>query len=139
MDPLKNFELARELHAEARGALEEARLRGACGRAYYAAFCFARDLLLAARIDVPTDGSAHGRVVELLKRRSINVQVQVAGGLIETLRTSRNSADYQVGRIALRGAPFDRRRLGIAIARANAVIDSLAKEARADPRLGIPR
>jgi uncharacterized protein (UPF0332 family) len=66
MDPENNLHLARVLAQVPRGAPEEASFRGACGRAYYAAFAIARDLLLSAKLHVGADGSIHKAVIRLL-------------------------------------------------------------------------
>jgi uncharacterized protein (UPF0332 family) len=135
--PEKNIDLARVLAEVPRGAPEEASFRGACGRAYYAAFAVARDLLLSAGFRVDADGSAHVRVVEVL-RESTHPLVRSAGGSLDALRRMRNSADYDVGLRATAAGVFDRLRAQLAVARARTIVDTIRKASASDPRLGIP-
>lgn len=137
MDPERNLELAKFLAGPPRGAPDEASYRGACGRAYYAAFSTVRDLLLAARLNVASDGSAHGSMVRLLKESS-DVQVKAAGGSLDALRKERNHADYDVGSRSHAGGRFEVNRSRLAIASAQIIIETVRQAARTDPRLGIP-
>lgn len=120
-----------------RGAPEEASFRGACGRAYYATFGIARDLLLSARLGIGADGSAHSAVIRLLKR-SADPEVWAAGVSLELLRQARNSADYDVGLRSSIGDLFDRRRAQLAVVSAWTIIGTIRKGAASDPRPGIP-
>lgn len=120
-----------------RGAPEEASFRGACGRAYYAAFAIVRDLLLSAKLRVGADGSAHTAVIRLLKK-SVDREVRVAAASLDLLRKARNNADYDVGLRSSAGATFDRRRAQLAVASARTIVDTIRKASASDPRLGIP-
>ena len=137
MDPENNLHLARVLAQVPRGAPEEASFRGACGRAYYAAFAIARDLLLSAKFHMDADGSIHKAVIRLLMK-SANRDVRVVATSLDLLRRARNSADYDVGLRSITGAAFDRRRTQLAVASARTIVDTIRKAASSDPRLGIP-
>lgn len=100
MDPRDNLKLAKSLRKKPNGAVEEAVRRCACGRAYYSAFGVVRDFLEAAKFSIPERG-AHQRALILLQRSS-DRDVMVAAGLFEQLRTTREQADYDVGRRAKR-------------------------------------
>jgi uncharacterized protein (UPF0332 family) len=137
VNPENNLQLARVLVQVPRGAPEEASFRSACGRAYYAAFGIARDLLLSARLRISADGSAHSAVIRLLKE-SADPDVWAAGVSLELLRQTRNSADYDVGLRSSVGDLFDRRRAQFAVASARTIVDTIRKASASDPRLGIP-
>lgn len=131
-----NVDLAKFIHAPPRGAPVEASMRCACGRAYYAAHVIARDLL-RAKFAVSRDGRAHREVIDLLKR-SKNLDVRQAGLSLDRLKDTRNSADYDVGSITVRGLPFDKNRAAFAILQAQTIISMLESTAKTDRRLGIP-
>jgi uncharacterized protein (UPF0332 family) len=135
--PEKNIDLARVLAEVPRGAPEEASFRGACGRAYYAAFAVARDLLLSARFRLGADGSTHLDVIYLLQE-SANPLVRAAGRSLDDLRKARNSADYDVGRRSAAADAFDRHRAQFAVASARTIVETIRKASASDPRLGIP-
>ena len=138
MDPLYFFDLAKSLTRNARGELAEASYRGACGRAYYAVFGLARDLLMATDHKLPRDGTAHREVIELLKTKSSSLEVQSVGSALDALHVTRKSADYEMGKIPLRGQPFDSRRANVALAQATVMIATLQEQFKNDKRLGIP-
>jgi len=135
--PEKNIDLARVLAEVPRGAPEEASFRDAFGRAYYAAFAVARDLLLSAKFRLGADGSTHVDVIYLLQE-SANPLVRAAGGSLDELRKARNSADCDVGRRSAAADVFDRHRAQLAVASARTIVDTIRKASASDPRLGIP-
>jgi hypothetical protein len=131
------LELAKFLERRPKGPLEEAALRGSCGRAYYAAFAFAGEVLRAASFAIPANGTAHGKVISLLKR-SLDPDVQSAGSNLDQLRETRNSADYDTGSVPVRAGPFIPLTAQLAIARSSVIIDTMGKRLSKDPRVGIP-
>lgn len=135
MDPLDNITLAKVLESIPKGAPPEASLRCACGRAYYSALALSRDALLD-HFSIPRDASGHGTVIQLLKKSS-NPDVKAAGGVLDQLRITRNSADYEVGKIKLRGKAFVPYRVQVAVASASVVISAVRKARKADPKMGI--
>lgn len=137
MNPEENVDLARFLAAAPKGSPPEASYRGACGRAYYSAFAVARDLLLLAKFQIATDGSAHSTIVRLLKESS-SPSVKAAGGSLDQLRKTRNQADYDVGQRASPGIRFDANRAQLAVAYAKIIIESLKSARSTDIRIGIP-
>ena len=137
MNPSDNLELAKFLHKRPKGPPEEATIRGACGRAYYAAFGAARDVLMAVPFRFAGTDEDHRRVVTLLKL-SANQDVATAGSLLDQLRSTRNSADYDVGSVPVRGAPFEPRRSQMALVLAAGVIDGVERVQKVDRRLYIP-
>lgn len=136
MSPTDNLGLARILEKPPKGAPAEAAFRGSCGRAYYYAFATVRDILLAAKFSVPQNGTGHGVVIQLLKK-SRDKGVQTAGGLLDQLRVTRNSADYEVGSIKVKGTPFIAYRAQVAIGQAVSVVSAVSEARRADPKIGI--
>jgi uncharacterized protein (UPF0332 family) len=136
MDPRENIGLARHLLTAPKGPLPEASYRAACGRAYYCAFVVARDLLLASKFSVPRSGGAHKVVVDHLKSSSTN-SVKVLGGLLDDLRLTRNSADYEVGKLARSTADFVPPKVQLKVLLADQLVADLQAEAGKDPRLGI--
>jgi hypothetical protein len=137
VNPADNLELAKFLEKQPKKAPPEASLRGACGRAYYCAFATARDHLAAQKFAVPSDGQGHSKVIELLKS-STDAGIQTAGSLLLQLRTTRNSADYDVGSIKPRGNPFTAYRAQVAIGQAASIISAIDELGKTAPRLGIP-
>ena len=85
---------------------DEADLRSAISRAYYAAFHTAMEFCRAVRIPMPyevvrsgkSDTSQHSRVIVALQKNA-NAHLRDAGLRLASLRTWRNSADYRL--------PFD--------------------------------
>jgi hypothetical protein len=136
MDPRSNLDLAQFLAKRPKNAPEEASLRGATGRAYYAAFAIARDALRNGGFSISFSADAHSRVVSLMKSSS-DVDVGAAGGLLEDLRINRNHADYDVGSQAVRGGLFSPARTQYDLGRAAMIIDAVAEAQKKDPRLGI--
>jgi len=136
VDPQDNVTLGKVLRAVPAGAPEQASLRGACGRAYYAAFITARDLLEAAsfQIDIPYH-SEHSRTTTLLQD-SIDKSVCEAGSKLKSLRKVRNRADYDVG--GHTKEEFGQMAVQMSLAHASDIIATLKKSAQSDGRLGIP-
>ena len=86
-DPERFFEVA-EFNAGAQGVTapdEEARLRTAVGRAYYASFLAAR-----MRFAVTRSRSVHQEVIKQLRRRD-----RAAGDQLDKLERLRTVADYE--------------------------------------------
>src|SRR5439155_21241311 len=69
---------------------DEASLRSAMSRAYYAAFNHSRLWLTSHGAKIPTSGRAHQVVWDELETRGHGVEATVG----RTLRSTRNSADY---------------------------------------------
>ena len=90
------FTLAKELATgQQTSPLHEAKLRSACSRAYYAAFCLARNLLANKdRVPLPPDRSAHHKFVPDRFRSSPDALRQKIGLGLNRLRVDRNKADY---------------------------------------------
>lgn len=74
---------------------DEVYWRNAVGRAYFAAFHAARDLLRACGFDVPRDETAHRYLAERLRHCGLTHLEQAARELAG-LRRDRNRADYDV-------------------------------------------
>ncbi len=87
--------LAKELAGEGTTpANQEAKLRDAINRSYYAAFILARNHLRDKEgYSIPTTGEAHGYVWEQFKLNPAPVRQLVAGNL-KRLRGYRKQADY---------------------------------------------
>lgn len=89
--------LAEDLHAgRAPTASEEARARATVSRAYYAAFCSARDFLVDAGELSPAHGEEprpHGDVMRRFKQHGDGRRVKI-GRWLDTLRGVRNRCDY---------------------------------------------
>lgn len=82
--------LAKELAGES----DEARLRSAISRAYYAVFCKARNYLRdVENKPIPSTSIAHGIVIEALKAHP-NKDLRQVGVDLDRLRTDRKKADY---------------------------------------------
>ena len=137
MNPRDNVDLSKALSARVKGLPEEAGLRCSCGRAYYGAFGYARDALMSAKLKMFGDGQDHKRVSSLLKQ-STDPGVKTAGGLLDQLRKTRNSADYDVGAVPLRAGPFNPVRAGTAVVLATTVVGEIDRILKTDKRLAIP-
>src|SRR4051812_44162291 len=107
-----------------RGAHEEASFRSACGRAYYAAFTVARDALLQAKFAMSGTGDDHRRVITLLKG-STSDDVRTAASQLDSLRTTRNSSDYEVGLVLVKGKAFEKTRAQMAVLQASSIIGAI--------------
>ncbi len=57
---------------------------------------------------------------------------------VDHLRTTRNSADYEVGSIKVKGMPFVAFRAQLAISQAESIITAIEKARLSSPRIGIP-
>lgn len=137
MNPADNLILAKFLGSCPDRAPKEAAIRGACGRAYYAAFATARDALVAARFGLKYTGDDHGRVISALKQ-SADPEVAAAGSLLDQLRKERARADYEVGLVPSKSGPFVQSRSSRAAALAQTIIDEIDRASRANPQMGIP-
>jgi uncharacterized protein (UPF0332 family) len=107
--------LAQEL-AERRN--DEASLRSAVSRAYYAAFCTARNRLLQEGEEIPKTGEAH-TIVWAKYRESAQKRRKDIGITGDRLRRSRIRADYDDE------FPDIRARVEDAVAKARRLLDSL--------------
>ena len=90
------LKLAQELAGQAVGpAEEEAKLRSSVSRAYYAAFCKARNYLRDIKGDfsIPSTGAAHGYVISVFKSSSDRLGRKV-GDDLDRLRIRRTKVDY---------------------------------------------
>lgn len=88
--------LAQELASKAtNSAIQEAHLRCAISRAYYAAFCKARNLLDSKDgYKTPRGMNVHWDVVEKFENSS-DATRRYVGTLLRNLRSTRNIVDYQ--------------------------------------------
>lgn len=87
--------LAKELAGlETSPASNEAKLRSAISRAYYATFCLARDHLRdKEKRLIPYDEPSHKYVIDTLRNSSIKER-KVIGLELNRLKIDRNKADY---------------------------------------------
>jgi len=87
--------LAQELtKSAASSSSQEAMLRSAISRAYYAAFCNARNFLRNHRNEViPSTAEAHRIVKDIFGRSTDQEELAIAEDL-DRLRIDRNKADY---------------------------------------------
>jgi uncharacterized protein (UPF0332 family) len=95
---LEYFTLAHELAGTSTApSTPEARLRSSISRAYYAAFGMARFHLVNVEgsQSIPASGDAHYAVADAF-RTSPDVNRQVIGEALHTLRQYRNQADYDL-------------------------------------------
>lgn len=75
-------------------ANEEARLRSAISRAYYAAFCKCRNYLQMQGYQLYRESLAHTQVRNLFKQ-SQDRRLKQVGHHLDRLRSDRNMADYE--------------------------------------------
>lgn len=137
MNPTYNLDLAKFLGEPPTGPQPEASVRGSCGRAYYAAFGVVRDALMAARIKLRHNDDDHRLIISILKQ-SADGDVAAAAGLLDQLRDTRNSADYEVGRVPVKGTPFTTKRSQTSVLLATSVIEEIERAVKRDKRLSIP-
>jgi uncharacterized protein (UPF0332 family) len=90
------LDLAQELAGQATGpSSQEAKLRSAISRAYYAAFCSARNHLRdKERHTIPSGGEAHQYVQNQFKKGGDKVRKKV-GENLNRLHIHRKKADYE--------------------------------------------
>lgn len=101
-------------------ATTEARRRAAISRAYYAAFCLARNRLRDRdRVPIPLSGAAHVVVADAFKR-SADRSRRAIGYELERLRRMRNVAGYDDDYPGLAGA------VRVALRRAEDVVTSIS-------------
>lgn len=88
------LKLAQELAGQSVKSNEEARLRSSISRAYYAAFCNARNYLhYIEGHKIPSTSYAHRLVREQFKKSNDRLRRDI-GIDMERLRQNRNKADY---------------------------------------------
>jgi uncharacterized protein (UPF0332 family) len=73
---------------------QEAKLRSAISRAYYAAFCSTRNLLNQKGYSIYPTSKAHQEVQDILKKKNDKVSKRIQSHL-DRLRDDRNDADYE--------------------------------------------
>ena len=137
MNPGDNLDLAEFLFRPPKGAPPEASFRGACSRAYYAAFGIARDALAAAQFSNLRGRDTHKRVQSLLKDSS-DADVKKAGGMLWQLHRTRKGADYDVGHFVVRGQVYESGRAQRAVLFAAQIITTIQQAEQRLKRLGIP-
>lgn len=91
MKPEDFLILAKELHLSGK----EAALRSATSRAYYAAFHKGRETLSSMNLKIPTGPTAHGEICNYLQN-SGDSKMEAVGQKLESLRSTRNKADYRL-------------------------------------------
>jgi uncharacterized protein (UPF0332 family) len=74
-----------------------AELRSATSRAYYGAFHKARELLESIGIALPTGPECHQKICLVLANAD-DPDVRTASSILSSLRTARNSADYDLAK-----------------------------------------
>lgn len=123
-DALTFLVLARQLvavpSADPPDVVEEARLRSAISRAYYAAFWHAR-MVLVREGERLTRLDAHQALIEAFRSSPYRTRKAI-GAHLELLRTERNMADYQR---SMPMPPSLRNRAERAIALAEMIVQSL--------------
>jgi uncharacterized protein (UPF0332 family) len=79
-----------------RSPIQEVDVRNAVSRAYYAAFLSTRERLIARRRFTPSGhDSVHRELIQSLRSDTDAAMVQI-GDLLDTMRVSRNRADYDL-------------------------------------------
>ena len=137
MDPLLFLETSRFLADAPKGPPAEASYRTAFGRAYYAVFGYARNLLAQRGFTFSGGSDEHQQLIAYLKKSGL-LQVQAAGLQLDDLREKRNSADYDVGSARVRRGPFDNWQAVLAVAQAQKILEAVDTAAKSDRRLKIP-
>jgi len=93
-DWFEYFTLAQELAGKSVQSNEDAKFRSAISRAYFSAYCIARNFLRDKEGHrIPGDSDAHGLVRDLFVKSHEGHRRQI-GQNLERLRVSRNEADY---------------------------------------------
>lgn len=88
------LDLANELAGKRGISSQEARFRSAVSRAYYGAFCLARNHLKKQGCTIPETGEAHWKVPKIFREENDRRCKQIAGDL-DRLRKDRRDADYE--------------------------------------------
>lgn len=86
--------LAEDLAGKTATPSQDAKFRCSISRAYYAAFCSARNRLRGKGHQIPETAKAHLRVREVFRNRRDSLSKQTASDL-DRLRKDRNDADYK--------------------------------------------
>lgn len=137
MDPEKHVQVAVHLAKPPSKLDSEASYRGACGRAYYAAFGVACMALREAGLHLVDSGKAHGQAIDYLKR-SADKELVKCGSILGELHAVRNSADYDVGGRPLRGDAFDSFQARRMIVKSHTIINALrSARVKALPQMAI--
>lgn len=82
-------------------SFQEAKMRSAISRAYYAAFCTARNYLVFKGYVIPPGENVHWRVIDEFSH-STDVTAQEIGRLLRHMKSIRNAVDYET-RLRFRG------------------------------------
>ncbi len=90
------LKLANKLHlCSSKSELKEAFLRTAISRAYYAAYCLAKNYISKIETNIVSNNvSAHAEVQAFFKNDKTNRTHLKVGTKLERLRKNRNKADY---------------------------------------------
>lgn len=116
----KDFlELAKKLQNSA----DEASLRTAVSRAYYAIFNHVKDFLNSSGIKLPKAAQAHEKTRQYLSNCGIDDAVDLADDL-DNLRKRRNDADYE---LISPEYLYDKKNCGLVSAKAVMFLDRFAK------------
>ncbi|MEX2118827.1 MAG: hypothetical protein WD847_04385 [Pirellulales bacterium] len=102
-----------QLASELETATDEARLRTAVSRAYYASLHQATDLVIQFGVQLPRGTNKHAKIPILLQNAG-DPTAAIAGQLLDNLRGDRNHADYDVEEARFGTAAFARQRVATA-------------------------
>ena len=108
------------LEAPLQGLSNEAQWRVAVSRAYYGAFCLARNVLQNEGKKIPETAEAHRAVVRILNRSSDRKRQQ-AGNWLKRLRQKRNTVDYN-DQLSTQSPPKIRKKVESAITNAREIL-----------------
>lgn len=86
--------LAQELAGKVSASSQEAKLRSAISRAYYGAYCSARNHLIRQDHQIPKTGEAHKVVPKIFMSKKDLLSMRIASNL-DRLRKDRRDADYE--------------------------------------------
>src|SRR5688572_7204239 len=100
----------------------EAERRSAVSRAYYGAFHQAKVLLEACEITIPNSENIHSVIVRCLQH-SGDMEIEVAGRKLDSLRSERNDADYRLADRRFQNPKF----IQIQVTSARQVSDAVAQ------------
>ena len=86
--------LAKNLAGKTLLPCQEAQFRSAISRAYYAAFCSARNLIIQKGDTISSNSKAHKEVQSFFEKRKDIISKEIQSDL-DRLRKDRNDADYK--------------------------------------------